>query len=135
MPTQLGSFALDMLWLVTGFAFWWPVAVPYPRRSRFPPPVQLLYLFPVTLVHSGIAATLVYNPFPIYRIYELAPPTGWVTALGDQQAAGGLMWLVSTPLMLGVMGIIFVRWMEAEEVDEEGRSWISPSRARTTAAG
>ena len=32
MPTQLGSFAIDMLWFAAGMLFWWPVLVPVPSR-------------------------------------------------------------------------------------------------------
>jgi putative membrane protein len=119
MTSQLGSFAIDMAWFGSGLLFWWPVAAPLPARPHFHPPLQLLYLFPSTLVHSGIAAFLVFSRFPVYATYELAPPTGWVSAVGDQQIAGGLMWLASTPFILSVMG---------EEAAETGSSWLTPSR-------
>jgi putative membrane protein len=128
MVSQLGSFAIDMAWLGTGLMFWWPVVAPLPVRPRFHPPLQLLYLFPTTLVHSGIAAFLVFSRFPVYATYELAPPTGWFTALDDQQIAGGLMWLMSTPFILSVMGIVFFRWTAREEEAESGSSWLTPSR-------
>ncbi len=127
MRSQVGSFAIDMAWFGTGLLFWWPIVVPVPVRHRFPPPLQLLYLFPTTLVHSGISAFLVFSRFPAYATYELAPPTGWVSAVGDQQIAGGLMWLASTPFMLSVMGVVFFRWTAAEEASATGSSWMTPS--------
>lgn len=114
MVSQAGNFAIDMAWLLTGLMFWWPIVAPVPARPNFPPPAQVLYLFPATLAHTAIAAFLVFSRFPVYATYELAPPTGWVTALGDQQMAGGLMWVAATPIMWSVIAIFFFRWMATD---------------------
>ncbi len=114
MPSQLGSFALDLSWLVAGLLFWWSVIGPTGPGGNHPAPVKLLYLFPVILTHTVIAVYMVFARFPIYATYELAPPIGIVTALGDQQLAGGLMWVGGAPIMWGVMAFVFYRWSRAE---------------------
>ena len=114
MGSQIGSFAIDMAWLLSGLLFWWPVISPVRVRPALPPPLGILYLFPATLTHTAISAYLVFSRYPVYATYELAPPTGWVSALGDQQIAGGLMWVAATPITWGVIGVIFFRWIRRE---------------------
>lgn len=127
MRTQLGSFVLDLSWIATGILLWWPLVAAEPEHPRFPPLLQLLYLFPVILVHSGIGAYLMLSEFPVYATYELAPPTGWLSPVADQQVAAGLMWVVAAPYMFAVIGVIFLRWSGAEELNEDGGSWMTPS--------
>lgn len=114
MASQLGSFGLDMVWLLTALLFWWPVAAPVPARPAFPPPLQALYLFLGTVVHGAIAMGLIFSRYPVYATYELAPPTGWVSALGDQQIAGGLMMVVGNICIWIAIGIVFFRFMRPE---------------------
>lgn len=119
MQSQLGSFVIDLAWFVTGLFFWWPIIAPTPERPGFPPPLQLVYMFPATLAHTAISVYLVFSKFPVYATYELAPPTGWISALADQQIAGGLMWVVATPIMWGISGTVLLRWMRDQSAAEE----------------
>ena len=74
MPSQAGAFIIDTLWLASGLVLWWPVIVPAPARLWFSVPVRMLYLFLATLVHTGVAMVMLVSEFPLYGIYELAPP-------------------------------------------------------------
>jgi cytochrome c oxidase assembly factor CtaG len=118
-PSQVGSFLIDLSWLLAGLIFWWPILAPVPARAGFLPPLQVLYLFPVMLAHTAISVYLVFSRFPVYATYELSPPTGWVSALEDQQIAGGLMWVTATPIMWSVIAYVFFRWSRAEAADAE----------------
>lgn len=111
MRSQAGSFAIDMAWLATGLLFWWPVMAPVPQREGFPPPLQILYLFVATLPLKAISIILIFSRFPLYATYELAPPTGWISALGDQVVAGGLMMVVGNLIVWGMIAVVFFRWM------------------------
>jgi cytochrome c oxidase assembly factor CtaG len=119
MRSQTGSFAIDAAWLLAGLLFWWPIVVPVPARPHFPPPLQVLYLFPAMLTHTAISVYMVFSRYPLYATYELAPPTGWVTALADQQIAGGLMWVTVTPIMWSIIGVVFFRWLGSEPMPAE----------------
>lgn len=110
MPTQLGAFAIDLAWLVAGFLLWSPIVRTVPTRGPMPLPLQMLYLFIATLVHTGLALVLLMAPFPLYRIYELAPPLpGW-TAMNDQQLAGGVMELIGAAFIFGIISRLFFVW-------------------------
>lgn len=114
MTTQLGSFGINALWFVAGTFFWWPVLCPVPERPRFHDLARMAYLFANTVIAGFVALILVFADLPVYGIYELAPPTGWITSREDQQIAGILM-KVGGALVLGtVMSVVFFRWYRKE---------------------
>lgn len=119
MLTQWGSFGLDMAWFIAGLLFWWPVVSPVPHRPRFPAPLTLVYMFPATLAHTLLSIWLVFSSFPVYGVYELSPPTGWISAIGDQQVAGLTMWVVGGTIMWTIMGGVVLRWMRAQDDSED----------------
>lgn len=130
MRSQFGSFGLDLTWFVTGLIFWWPILAPVPVRKSFPPLMYLIYFFPVMATHTGISVYFVFSRYPIYATYELAPPTGWITAVGDQQVAGGLMWVVGSTIMWGIIGGVVLKWMRSEEKE---RDYVEPHHAPAVA--
>jgi len=110
MPTQLGSFVIDVAWVVAGLLLWWPVVVGAPVRAWFSVPVAMLYLFLATLVHTGIAMVMLIRDFPMYGIYELAPPWPEWSPLEDQHLAGGVMELAGAAVIFGIITVMFFRW-------------------------
>lgn len=121
MASQLGSFTIDMLWLVAGTMFWWPLVAPVPARPRFSPPVRMGYLVlgimfsPVTIV---LVAVLVFNEHPLFATYELAPRVGGLDSVLDHQIAGLLMSVGGAIITLVGMTTIFFRWAkESEAID------------------
>lgn len=110
MPSQAGAFAIDLLWFVGGVLLWWPLTVGRPARAWFGPPIRMLYLFFATLVHTGIAMVMLVREFPMYGIYELAPPWPVWTPLEDQHLAGGVMELAGAAIIFGIITVMFFRW-------------------------
>jgi putative copper resistance protein D len=114
MSSQLGAFALDASWLVAGLAFWWPLVIRRSGGVRFPAPMRMLYLFFGTQVHLYIAMWLLLAEFPVYATYELAPRVTGLSALQDQQVAGGLMLGLGGPFVLAAITALFFRWANQE---------------------
>lgn len=111
MVSQLGAFALDLSWLLSGLVLWWPVVLDMPRR-RFPLMLKIFYIFLATLVHSGIANVMLLADFPIYSIYQLAPPMQGVTAMTDLQIAGAVMLGGGLVISFSVMSLLFYRYVQ-----------------------
>lgn len=113
MPSQLGSFAIDLLWLASGLIFWWPLVAPAPAHPTFVPPLRMLYLV-IGLMFSpimfGLVGFMVYAQHPLYGIYELAPPIGSMTAHQDLQVAGTLMSVMGALVAFIGLSVIFFRW-------------------------
>ena len=110
MRTQLGAFALDLAWFASGLLFWWPVAVDMPVRPHFGPPMRMLYLFAGTQAHLYLSMWLLLAEYPAYGIYELAPRVTGLSALEDQQVAGGLLLTLGGTYVLAVISVLFFRW-------------------------
>lgn len=84
---ELGSFFL------AGLLFWWPVIRPWPSLSsevRWSVP---LYLFLATLPCDALSAFLTFCGRVVYPHYLHADGLFGVSALGDQEIAGALMWI------------------------------------------
>ncbi|HWA16722.1 MAG TPA: cytochrome c oxidase assembly protein [Gemmatimonadales bacterium] len=125
MVTQIGAFAVDLAWLLAGFALWWPVMGP-PDVVRMKRPMKMAYLFASTLLPIIPSAFLTFADYPIYATYELAPRIfPLLTARSDQQVAGLLMKIVGDlPIWFG-FAVIFFRW--SKESEQVRRAPVHPS--------
>lgn len=117
MVTQFGAFAIDAAWLAGGLVFWYPLVVRAPARPLFAPGMQMLYLFFGTLFHTGIAIAMLLSDFPMYGVYELAPPMTGLSAIDDIKIAGGIMELAGAVIVFAVLTIVFFRWSSAAEAE------------------
>jgi len=109
--TQLGSFAMDVLWLVSGLILWMPIMSPILEYRVGSPPAKMVYLFVSAGIISIVPASfLTFASFPLYSTYELAPRIGSLSALEDQQLAGITMKLGMIPIVWGALVVMFFRW-------------------------
>lgn len=118
MATQVGSFVLDMAWLIAGIIFWWPLIGGPFGRAPLRTPIDIAYIFASSLSHTGISMYLLLARFPVYSTYELAPPITGITKLTDQDLAGGLMLLGGAAIVLGAITVVFFRWQAEMEREE-----------------
>lgn len=114
MATQLGSFVLDVAWLLGGLLFWWPVVAPVPERPRFPHGLKMGYLFLATVINTLPYGFLTFAELPFYGIYELAPPVAGISTREDQQIAGLLMKMGGGLILWTAITILFFRWFQRE---------------------
>lgn len=115
--SQFGSFAMDMLWIVTGLILWLPVLSPIPEFRAKSYLARILFLFLTTSVVAVIpASALTFGDFPLYNTYELAPRVFDLTALEDQQIAGLIMKVATIPITWLAIGVMFFRWAKQEGV-------------------
>src|SRR5690606_29374694 len=111
--SQLGSFALDGLWLASAVILWLPIAGPLDElRPGYPARAVLLFLA-AGVVPMIPGAFLTFADHPLYGVYELAPRVAGFDATTDQQLAGVLMKVGSVPLIWPVIGVLFARWARA----------------------
>jgi putative membrane protein len=113
--SQLGSFAMDVVWLLAGWVLWLPVISPLTEGRASSPWAKMAYLFVTTSVVAVIPASfLTFTSTPIYGIYELAPRIGSLTALEDQQLAGIIMKIATIPIVWSTIAVIWFRWTARE---------------------
>ena len=120
--TQFGSFALDMIWLVSGFILWGPIISPLPECRARTAPIKLIYLFAAAALMPMIpGGFLTFASQPLYSTYELAPRLDNIDALNDQQVAGVLMKVGNLPVIWTVMAVIWFRWYKGD-ASQKGRT-------------
>lgn len=115
MPTQAGSFLIDVLWLGGGLLYWWPIAGPVVPRPRFNAPLRMGYLFATMVIMTAPGAMITFADLPIFRTYELAPRVGAISSLGDQRVAGLLMKIGGGVVTWIAISILFYRWHREED--------------------
>ena len=113
--SQLGSFAMDVTWMVAGLILWLPVISPLPEGRATSAFAKMAYLFVTTSVVAVIPASfLTFTSTPIYAIYELAPRIGSLTAIEDQQLAGIIMKIATIPIIWSTIAVLWFRWTARE---------------------
>ena len=113
--SQVGSFAMDVAWVIAGLLLWLPVLSPLSEGRASSPWATMAYLFVTTSVVAVIPASfLTFTSSPIYRIYELAPRIGSITALEDQQLAGIIMKIGTIPVIWSTIAVLWFRWSARE---------------------
>jgi putative membrane protein len=113
MANQLGSMAIDLLWIGAGLAFWWPVIVSVPRQPRFTYPVKMGYLILGMMfspIMFGLVGFLVNANTPLYGVFELAPPIPGTNARDDHVLAGVMMSVGGMVIAFVAISVIFFRW-------------------------
>ncbi len=82
--------------LFTSLLFWFPVIQPWPSVARGSRWIMLPYLAGADLINTALAAFLTFAGRVIYPSYATVPRLFGLSALGDQVAAGALMWVIGS---------------------------------------
>jgi cytochrome c oxidase assembly factor CtaG len=125
-----------LTFLATAVLNWFPILSPAPEElPRLSLPGQIIYLFvscqPMVLLGAG----LTFLRAPLYAPYVAVPRIFGVSALGDQQVGGLIMWLPGNAVYLLAISIVFYHWLEgsAEARQAEREAWAIEDAARAAA--
>jgi cytochrome c oxidase assembly factor CtaG/polyferredoxin len=100
--------------LVTSLLFWFPVIQPWPSVGRGSRWALLPYLAGADLVNTVLAAFLTFSGRVIYPSYAAGPRVFGLSALGDQAAAGALMWVIGSIFYLVPVAAIAIRLLSPQ---------------------
>jgi putative membrane protein len=96
--------------ILAAIVMWWPVV----SRTRAAPaastPVQMFYLFMLTLPMGLLSSIFVFASDPIYPAYALASNPFGISTVADQRIGGLIMKLGGTAVLWGVISVKFFRW-------------------------
>ncbi len=107
----------------SGLLMWWPILSPLKELPRLSEPLQIGYLFLQSLLPAVMASFITFSESVVYSFYEEAPRLWGLTAVDDQQIAGGSMKLLGAIILWSYMTVVFFRWYartEAEEKEPDG---------------
>ena len=105
------------LFLGAGLLFWWPAVALDPAPWRMPHPARALYVLLQMPQNTFLAVVLLNAPTVLYAHYATLQRSWGLTALADQQAAAGIMWLAGDAIFLVAVMAIVLGWMRAEARD------------------
>jgi putative membrane protein len=109
MHSEIWHTTEQAMFLVAGLMFWWPVVEPGAGASATARWSILLYLFLATLPCDILSGFLVFSDRIVYPEYGSAARMLGLSAVGDQQCAGALMWTCVTLVYLVPAAIISAR--------------------------
>ena len=102
---------------------WWPVVGGVEWAPRLTYPYQMAYLFVQSIVPAVIASFITFSRTAAYEFYEEAPRVWGISAVEDQQIAGGIMKMTGTLILWSFIGVAFFRWYAKEEAEARGPAW------------
>jgi putative membrane protein len=131
---HLGIHALEhTTFLLFGVLLWCQVIESPPLRVRLRPDTAVYYMLASGVVSWLLSLVLAFAPSPLYPAYaHLADRPGGISALADQQIAGGVM---LGPGSVSITLFVFLglyRWLGRES---ESPAATQPARGNLTGAG
>ncbi len=109
--------------IVMGLLFWYPVVRPYPSRPRWSSWLLFPYLVLADVQNTVLSALLTFSDRVLYAPYAEAPRIGGLSALGDQSAAGVLMWVPGSLIYLLPLFVIGIRLLSGPVEKSGGMHW------------
>ncbi|MGH2808601.1 MAG: cytochrome c oxidase assembly protein [Actinomycetota bacterium] len=103
-----------MSFLVTGLLFWGVVSARFRDLDRLP---RVGLVFGTALASGALGAVLAFASAPLYESHLQTTEDWGLTALEDQQLAGGIMWVPPGVVYLVVMLVLLARWLNAMDTD------------------
>jgi cytochrome c oxidase assembly factor CtaG len=123
------------LFFLAGILFWLQVVDSPPVRARLGYGLRVAFITGAILVSWVLAIVLALAPSPLYPAYEdLAHRTAGLSALTDQQLAGGIMWVPgSIPFTIAFIWALY-RWLDpaADPSIHARRNGHGPQRRRAS---
>jgi putative membrane protein len=103
-----------VMFLIAAVLMWWPILSPLPELPRLAYPMQMLYLFLMSIPMSIVAVYIAYADSVLYPIYATAPRIWGISPMQDQLIGGLIMWIPGGLFFFGVISVIFFRWQQRD---------------------
>ncbi len=121
------------MFFFAGLLFWARVIDPGPLRPRLLWPQRIAYVSGAMVVGWMLAIVLALEPHAIYGYYAaLKSRPGGISALTDQQFAGGVMWVPGSVAYTVTFLIGFYRWLEPRSNRDPGSAGAHDLRSTDT---
>ncbi|HKW10606.1 MAG TPA: cytochrome c oxidase assembly protein [Gemmatimonadaceae bacterium] len=101
-----------LTFLVASVLMWWPILSPLPELPRLAYPMQMLYLFLMSIPMSIVAVYIAYADAVLYPAYAAAPRIWGISPMQDQLIGGLIMWIPGGLFFFAIISVIFFRWQQ-----------------------
>lgn len=116
-------FLVHAVLLLSAMLTWWPIVSVVPELPPLSAPLQMAYLFMQSIVPTVIAAFVTFADDAIYSFYDKAPRMWGLTPVEDQQIAGGVMKIMGSLIVWGIIAVVFFQWFEREQRQSDDGLW------------
>ncbi|HEY2376480.1 MAG TPA: cytochrome c oxidase assembly protein [Gemmatimonadaceae bacterium] len=101
-----------LMFLIAAVLMWWPILSPLPELPRLAYPMQMLYLFLMSIPMSIVAVYIAYADSVLYPAYSIAPRIWGISPMQDQLIGGLIMWIPGGLFFFTIISVIFFRWQQ-----------------------
>ncbi|UQA91084.1 cytochrome c oxidase assembly protein [Streptomyces halobius] len=115
MASKAGHIAMNTHFLAVGLVFFWPIIGVDPGPHRPGHVMRMLELFAGMPFHAFFGIALMMASAPMVKTYADPPASLGVSALGDQNAAGGIAWAFSEIPSVIVLIALLIQWYRSEQ--------------------
>ena len=104
-----------LMFMGTAMLMWWPIASNMPELPRLSYPLQMVYLFLLSIAQIIVFAPIMFSREPLYQWYVDAPRIWSLTPLVDQQLGAIIMKMGGGAIFMALLIVAFFRWFGREE--------------------
>ncbi len=104
-----------LLFIASALLMWWPLTSKIRELPRLSYPLQMVYLFVLSIAQIIVFGTITFSPEPLYEWYVNAPQIWSHSALADQQVGAVIMKVGSGLLFITLAICAFFRWYTVEQ--------------------
>ncbi|CAN5218457.1 cytochrome c oxidase assembly protein [soil metagenome] len=113
-----------LCFMVAATLMWWPVLSPLPELPRLSYPLQMLYLFLLSIPMSIIAICIGYADHVLYPAYSAAPRIWGITPMQDQLIGALIMWVPGGLFFFAIISVVFYRWQQNDGEDTRASAQV-----------
>ena len=111
--------AEHLIMIATATLMWWPLTSNMPELPRLSNPIQMGYLFLLSMAQIIVFAIITFADQPLYDFYATAPRIFGIGAVLDQQIGAIIMKIGGGALFLTLFIMAFFRWYSQEQGQAE----------------
>ena len=104
-----------LLFMGTAMVMWWPIASVMPELPRLTYPLQMIYLFLLSIAQLIVFAPITFSREPLYQWYVDAPHVFAISPVVDQQIGAIIMKMGGGAIFITLIIVAFFRWFNREE--------------------
>ncbi|MBM3935226.1 MAG: cytochrome c oxidase assembly protein [SAR202 cluster bacterium] len=108
-----------LMFIGAAMIMWWPLMSNMPELPRLSYPLQIVYMFALSISQIIVFAFVTFSDHPLYTWYVHAPQILGISPLADQQIGGVIMKVGSAGLFTALLVIAFMRWYQQENSSAE----------------
>ena len=108
-----------LLFIGTALLMWWPITSTMPELPRLAYPLQMVYLFMLSIAQIIVFGPVTFSGEPLYEWYSNAPRIWPIGAMVDQQVGAVIMKIGGGAIFMTLLIVAFFRWYRSEEEDTE----------------